>query len=334
MIPRVSVVMPVYNVAPHVEATISSVLAQTFTDFELLVLDDCSTDGTAAVVQAMRDPRIRFIQNARNLGRAGTDNAALPYVRGEYIAKMDGDDLCHPERLARQVAYLDSHPDVNVMGAWMQNFGASTYLNRYPTTPAAAQVLTLFTLPTGNPSVMLRTRLFREQGMTYDGSLRQTEDYDFFARYVRALRIATLPEALIQYRVPPDAVKTAILTERATVADEVRERLLRDWGVVTSERELRVHNTIAMLGRPLGDITLAEVEAWLRKLIAFNDQQPLFEPAALRQGLGERWFEVCYTHPQRRLGSVRHYGRSPLAAYFSLSGRQQLKFWLQAISRF
>jgi glycosyltransferase involved in cell wall biosynthesis len=334
MIPRVSVVMPVYNVAPYVAATIGSVLAQTFTDFELLVLDDCSTDGTAAVVQALRDPRIRFLQNARNLGRAGTDNAALPHVRGEFIAKMDGDDLCHPERLARQVAYLDSHPEVNVMGAWMQNFGASTYLNRYPTTPAAAQVLTLFTLPTGNPSVMLRTRLLREQGMTYDESLRQTEDYDFFARYVRELRIATLPEALIQYRVPPDAGKATILTERATVADEVRARLLRDWGVASTERELEIHNTIAMLGRPLGTITLVEIEAWLLKLISFNDQRPLFEPAALRQGLGERWFEVCYTHPQRRLGSVRQYTSSPLAAYFPVSGQRQLKFWLQAIRRF
>ena len=334
MVPRVSVVMPVYNVASHVEATITSVLTQTFTNFELLIFDDCSTDTTAAVVQAMHDPRIRFFQNSHNLGRAGADNAALAHVRGEFIAKMDGDDLCHPERLARQVACFDSQPDVNVVGAWMQNFGASTYLNRYPTTPAAAQVLTLFTLPTGNPSVMLRSQLFWEQGMTYDGSLRQTEDYDFFARYVRELRVATLPEALIQYRVPPDAVKTAILTERATVADEVRIRLLRDWGLACTERELWVHNTIAMLGRPLGDITLAEVEAWLLKLAAFNDRQPLFEPVALQRGLGERWFEICYTHPQRRLRGAKQFGRSPLAAHFPVSGSQQLKLWLQAVRRF
>lgn len=334
MVPRVSVVMPVYNVASYVEATINSVLTQTFTDFELLVLDDCSTDATAAIVQAMRDPRIRFLQNPRNLGRAGTDNAALAHVKGEFIAKMDGDDLCHPERLARQVAFFESHSEVNVMGAWMQNFGASTYLNRYPTTPAAAQVLTLFTLPTGNPSVMLRSKLFREQGMTYDGNLRQTEDYDFFARYVRELRIVTLPEALIQYRVPPDTVKTAILTERATVADEVRAQLLRDWGLAYTERELRVHNAIAMLGRPLGDITLTEMEVWLLKIISFNDRQPLFEPEALRRGLGERWFEICYTHPQRRLRGVQQFGRSPLAAHFSLSVSQHLKLWLQAVRRF
>jgi glycosyltransferase involved in cell wall biosynthesis len=336
MPPCVTVVLPVYNVALYIEATIASILEQTFTDFELLVLDDCSTDDTAARVQSIRDPRLRFIQNPRNLGRAGTDNAALPHVRGQFIAKMDGDDLCHPERLARQVAFLESNPDVNVVGAWIQNFGASTYLNRYPVSPAAAQVLTLFTLATGNPAVMLRTSLFWDQGLAYDNALRQTEDYDFFARYVRELRVVSLPKALIQYRVLPynNAAKTNILAERATVSDEVRARLLTDWGLIYSARELQVYNTIATLERPLGDVSLAEVEAWLQRLIQFNDEQPLFEPTALRQGLGERWFEVCYTHSQPRLGSILKFKRSPLARYFSPSGRQWLKFLAKAMTRF
>ena len=336
MPPCVSVVLPVYNAAPYIEATITSILEQTFTDFELLVLDDCSTDDTAARVQSIRDPRLRFIQNPRNLGRAGTDNAALPHVRGQFIAKMDGDDLCHPERLARQVAFLESNSDVNVVGAWIQNFGASTYLNRYPVSPDAAQVLTLFTLPTGNPAVMLRTSLFRDHGLAYDNALRQTEDYDFFARYVRELRVVSLPEALIQYRVLPrtNATKTNILAERATVSDEVRARLLTDWGLVYSARELQVYNTIATLERPLGDVSLSEVEAWLQRLIQYNEEQPLFEPTALRQGLGERWFEVCYSYSQPRLGSILKFKRSPLARYFSPSGRQWLKFLAKAMQRF
>jgi len=329
MVPRVSVIIPVYNVASYIEATITSVLAQTFTDFELLVLDDCSTDGTAAVVQGISDPRIHFIQNARNLGRAGTDNAALPHVRGEFIAKMDGDDICHPERLARQVTYLTQHPDINVVGSWMQNFGASTYLNRYPADAADAQVLTLFTLPTGNPSVMLRATLFRDQGLQYDEDLRQSEDYDFFARYLRQLRIHTLPEALIRYRVPPDAGKKRILTERATVADEVRERLLREWGVTYSARELYVHQAISMLGLET-PVLLTEVEAWLHKLLHHNEAHPLFEPEALRRGLGERWFEACYTYQQSRLGSLRQFWQSQLGQG-QPGGSQLLKLLIKSV---
>lgn len=331
---KVSVVLPVYNVAPHIRDTIKSLLNQTFQDFELLVIDDCSTDNTVERVRAMADPRVRLLQNPENLGRAGTDNAALQHVRGKFIAKMDGDDLCHPERLARQVAVLEQRPDINVVGSWMQNFGASSYLNRYPTEPEAAQVFTLFTLPTGNPSVMLRTSLFREQGMFYDAALRQTEDYDFFARYIRELRIVTLPEPLIEYRVPPDVRKKDILSERANVSDVVREQLLKSWGLTFTARELQVHNTIAMLERSAGDLTLAEIEAWLQKLLRHNDSQPLFEPAALRQGLAERWFEVCYTYQNPRLGSILQFQKSPLAAHVSLSSRQRLKFWVQALRNF
>ncbi|WP_375416588.1 glycosyltransferase family 2 protein [uncultured Hymenobacter sp.] len=329
--PRVSVVLPVYNVAAHITETIGSLLGQTYANFELLVLDDCSTDETAAKVQAIRDPRLRFIQNPRNLGRAGTDNAALAHVRGEFVAKMDGDDLCHPERLARQVAFLDQNPAVNVVGTWLQNFESSRYLARYPTTPAAARVMTLFTLPTGNPTVMLRTGLFEQQGLRYDATLRQTEDYDFFARYLRQLHVATLPAALVRYRVPPSVSKTQILTERAAVADQVRAQLLSAWNLPHTARELQVHNAISLLDRPLGDITLAEVDAWLRKLLHHNTEQPWFETAALRRGLGERWFEVCYTHAQPGLGSIRQFRSSALAAHFSLTAAQWLKFGARAI---
>lgn len=335
MAPCISVVLPVYNVANYIESAVNSILKQTFADFELLVFDDCSTDETAVKVQAILDPRLRFFQNNQNLGRAGTDNAAIPYLRGEFIAKMDGDDFCHPERLAHQVACLKSHPQVNMVGSWMQNFGASTYLNRYPTTPEAAQVLTLFTPPIGNPSVMLRASLFREGNMRYNATLRQAEDYDFFARYLRELRIVTLPEALIQYRVPAaaDTNRTIILSERATIANEVRARLLSDWGLVYTVRELHVHNTIAVLERPLGDVCLAEAEAWLCRLIRHNHERPLFEPAALRQGLGKRWFEVCYAHPQPRLHSIRQFEGSPLATGSSMVGSQRLKLWMKAIWR-
>ncbi|KAA9332272.1 glycosyltransferase family 2 protein [Hymenobacter busanensis] len=330
MPPLVSVVLPVYNVASYIESTVASVLAQTFENFELLVLDDCSTDNTVALIEQITDPRVRLIQNERNLGRAGTDNAALPHVRGEFIAKMDGDDVCHPERLARQVAFLQAHPEVDVVGGWMQNFGASNYLNRYPERPDDARVFTLFGLPVGNPTVMLRTRLLRHDGMHYNAALRQTEDYDFFARYAERLRVATLPEALINYRTFPDKQKT-VLGERTEVADLVREQLLTRWEIGYSPRELHVHNTIAMLHRPLGDVTLGEVQQWLLRLLQHNETQPWFEPAALRRGLAQRWFEVCYTHPQPWLGAIRAYRRNPLAEAWPLSAGQYLRFAVKGL---
>lgn len=329
--PLVSVVVPVYNVGPHIQETIASLLNQTYPAIEVLVLDDCSTDDTVARVQAIADPRVRLLRNPRNLGRAGTDNAALEHVKGVYLAKMDGDDICHPDRLSQQVAVLQQQPEINVVGSWMQNFGSSTYLNQYPELPADAQALTLFTLPTGNPSVLLRASLFQEQGMRYDDNLRQTEDYDFFARYVRQLRIYTVQAPLIQYRVPPDRQKKTILTERASVADTVRADLLTAWGVSFTEQELAVHNALAMLtvtGRP---VNLLEVEEWLQKLLLHNAGTPWFEQAALRRCLGQRWFEACYTFAPPRLQGATRFYQSSLAGAWKPTLKQHMKLWVRSV---
>jgi glycosyltransferase involved in cell wall biosynthesis len=328
---KVSVVLPVYNVAAYIKDTIESLLCQTFKDFELLILDDCSTDNTVAQIRSFTDPRIRLILNPHNMGRAGTDNAALAYVRGEYLAKMDGDDICHPERLAQQVAYLDQHPEVNIVGSFMQNFGASTYLNRYPALPADTRVLTLFTLPTGNPSIMMRASLFLQDGMRYDATLRQTEDYDFCARYIRQLQIATLQEPLIQYRVPLDAHKKDILKERADVSGLVRKQLLRQWGMKFSEREFAAYNFTAMLNCPSQDISLAEIAACLEKIIEYNEKVPLFDKDALERGVGQRWFEACYRYNQLHKGNATNYYQSSLSRYAPISIRQHIKLWLQIL---
>jgi glycosyltransferase involved in cell wall biosynthesis len=331
---KVSVVLPVYNVAAHIEETLNSLLNQTFQSFEILVFDDCSTDNTVDVVRRFTDPRIHVIVNEHNLGRAGTDNSAIRYVKGEYIAKMDGDDICHPERLAKQVAILEQRPEINVVGSWMQNFGDSDYLNRYPEHPADAQALTLFTLPTGNPSVMMRASLFQEQGMYYNAQLRQTEDFDFFARYLPQLRIYTVQAPLIQYRVPPNRHKKNILTERASVADTVRAELLTAWGIAYTEQELVLHNALAMLAAPMGfDVTLGAVDAWLQKLLAHNTNTLWFDTAALARCLGQRWFEACYTFAPARLQGAIQFYRSPLSKTWQPTAKQHLKLWIRSLQK-
>jgi glycosyltransferase involved in cell wall biosynthesis len=330
---KVSVVLPVYNVASYIEDTINSLLNQTFTDFELLIIDDVSTDDTAARVRSFTDSRIHLIVNSSNLGRAGSDNAALAHVRGKYIAKMDGDDRCHPTRLARQVAYLDRHREVNVVGSWMQNFGDNTYLNQYPATSAEARAFTLFGLPVGNPSVMLRAELLRQGGMYYNEKLRQTEDYDFFARYLERLVVVTLPEPLLEYRTFPSHQKV-VLKERDLVADQVRAQLLQHWGIPFTVRELHIHNVISILGRPLNNITFMEIEKWLLKLSVFNLSNTWFDQDALMKVLAQRWFETCYSHSLPKLGSLRAFYSSMLAKLASVPLSKQAKFLAYGVRSF
>jgi glycosyltransferase involved in cell wall biosynthesis len=328
--PRVSVLLPVYNVESYIQETLGSLLRQTFQDFEIVVIDDRSTDQTAERVSALNDPRIRLYTNQVNLGRAGSDNHGMTLVRGELVAKMDGDDLCHPERLARQVAFLDAHPDVDVVGSWVQCFGAGQMLFEYPARPADTRAGMVFNMTIGNPSVTLRMGRWQELGLRYDGQLRQTEDYDFFGRYLHQLTIANLPEALVNYRVLPQSVRPAVYEERLRVANEIRARLLTTFGVPFSARELHLHNTISHHPFSLGDLTLPEVHEWLWKLYTSNQQSGFAEPEAMLRAVAERWFLTCYLNPDKRTNSLREYRRQPLSRYYALPAKLHGKFLLKS----
>ena len=115
--PRVTFLLPVHNNAATVGETIQSILGQTFENLELVIIDDASTDGTADHLRSFRDPRIRLHRNAGNLELTRSLNEGLMLSRGQFVARIDADDICLPERAARQVAFLDSHPDVAVGGS-------------------------------------------------------------------------------------------------------------------------------------------------------------------------------------------------------------------------
>ena len=124
MTPLVSILMPVYNTAPYLREAMDSMLAQTFTDFELIVLDDCSPDNAQEILDTYTDPRIVRYRGERNVGLANVLNVGMEMARGKYIARMDSDDISLPDRLKVQVEYLESHPDIDLCSCAMQLFGA------------------------------------------------------------------------------------------------------------------------------------------------------------------------------------------------------------------
>ena len=120
---RVSVLMPVYRTnEEYLREAISSILAQTYSDFEFLILDDCPEDDRELIVKSYKDRRIKYLRNETNMGISESRNKLVDMARGEYLAVMDHDDVSLPERLEKQVNYLDAHPDVGVVGCWTDVF--------------------------------------------------------------------------------------------------------------------------------------------------------------------------------------------------------------------
>jgi glycosyltransferase involved in cell wall biosynthesis len=199
--PRVSVLMSAYNAMPYLPAAVESVLGQTFTDFEFVVIDDGSADGTAEYLRSVSDPRMRVITQA-NAGLAVALNHGIEHCRGEYIARMDADDISLPERFAHQVAFLDAHPDVGCVGTQTAPFG-DLKLGGNLNLPTEHEEI-YEALATGrhglvHPSVMMRTDLARKIGGYW--SMRVVaEDYDFFLRLGEITRLACVNRVLYHMR--------------------------------------------------------------------------------------------------------------------------------------
>lgn len=311
--PIVSVIMPVFNSEAFLDESIKSILAQEEVDFEFIIIDDASTDNSVEKIEGYqsKDSRVKLINNPKNGGRAACDNIGIKHARGKYIAKMDSDDICHPERLKKQVDVLENNPSFNVVGSFMQNFGDSTFLNTYPENPEMAKCLTLFTLPVGNPSVMLRAELFKVANLFYDENLRQSEDYDFFARYINELNVYNIQSALINYRTYNDTYKNHILQNRRKSALMIQHNLLTNWQVEFSPEEFDIHEFIAFGGNlSVDEKILYATRDWLLKLKRHNQNIRWFEVKSFEMMLAQKWFDTCYNRYPKKTNTFEVFNQA------------------------
>lgn len=201
--PAVSVLLAVHNDAGFVGATLKSILDQTFGGFELVLIDDASTDGTAALLQASGDPRVRYFRNEVNLGQVPSLNRGLRLCRGELVARIDGDDLCEPDRLAAQVKYLADHPDLAGCATWTTEIDENDQVigGLEPCAdPDHVRWSLCHTNRLYHPSMTVRRAVYDEAG-GYDPAYPATEDYELWTRLVAGgKRLGMVPQRLIRYR--------------------------------------------------------------------------------------------------------------------------------------
>jgi glycosyltransferase involved in cell wall biosynthesis len=210
--PRVTVLLATYNDEAFLAAAIDSVLAQTFSDFELFIVIDASTDRSRDIVESYRDPRVRLLVNETNLGLAASLNRGLAIIASEYVARLDGNDLCFPERLARQVAYLDAHHEVAVVGSQavlIDVAGRRIGEVRRPATELGMRWHRIFGSPLVHSSVMFRRAIVWDALGGYKEHFRLGEDFDLWNRLAKEHVIRNLGEVLIAYRDDPCSMSGA-----------------------------------------------------------------------------------------------------------------------------
>ena len=202
--PVISVILPAYNSENYVRQSINSILEQTYLNFELIIINDGSTDSTSKIIKSIKDPRIIYFENKINQGLIYSLNFGINIARGAFIARMDADDVSLYNRLEKQINFLKDNKDIGVVGSAFQPIDLNNKLLMNPiyrpVWPAAAEWFLLIGCPLAHPSVMFRTNLAR-QIKGYDENFPHTEDYEFWTRMVRITKICSLREPLILYRV-------------------------------------------------------------------------------------------------------------------------------------
>lgn len=316
--PKVTVVIPVYNREKYIGDAIDSILAQTFTHFELIVIDDGSTDRTQEVVQSYRDLRIRLVCNETNEGIPRTRNTGIRLARGEYLAFLDSDDRAYPERLAKQVAFLDSHPNYAAVGAWTEWMDEEgRYLKRAkrkPVLPDEIAAQRLFQQGIKNSASMARTAVLRNYG--HQEQFDVSEDFDLWARIAAKNRLANLPEVLVRHRMHRGRVTLEKAHRIKDTLLAIYASQLSTLGVAFTDIDLERHFLLRSMRKLkfTPDLVYVEwAEAWLLRLQAANQRALCYPEPSFSELLGRLWLKVCWhASTNLRWTAWRRFWRSPL----------------------
>lgn len=292
--PKISVVLTVRNGLPWLPEAVNSILDQSFKDFELIVLDNASSDDSLVWLQAQRDRRLRVVPNGQDLGIAGSRNKGLELARAPYVAVMDADDYAMPERLAVQYAFMESHPEVTVCGGALSIYDAPDVIWLPPVEHEAIRAQLLFASCIYNPTVMYKKEQICVYAGGYDASMPPTEDYDLWARLSMNpdARFANLPIILCRYRTYDTRQEYGELKYRK--ANLVREKLLHHIGLTPTDKEFAAHLALSLWSTTLSFSDIWACRKWLSKLyVAALNADPAYDREALRHELQYRWRKLC-----------------------------------------
>lgn len=292
--PKVTVLMPTYNVAPFIEEAIHSVLQQRYRDFSLLIVDDSSTDGTWERICQFDDPRICRIRNEQNLGLAENLNKGLSLIHTEYVARMDGDDIAEPDWLESEVRFLDSHPEVGICGGGFVVFGSRCYTVIFPSRAKDVAVNMLFECSITVPT--FRTAIVKEHGLRYRSDAFPAEDYRFWADCLEVTTCCNIPRVLFHYRMHPKQISTSLHEQQKRQSDAVRRIMLQRLNANISDKDTEYFIHHYVRGTITSQSDFRQMRRFSRRLLSLNRQGGQYHPSALRKRCRKQEVQTLYNY--------------------------------------
>lgn len=324
--PRVSVVMPVYNVALYIEEAIDSILSQTYEDFELIVIDDSSTDNTREIVSSYKDPRVILIKNEIKSGIANILNIAIKQARGEFIARMDGDDISLPNRLQIQIDFLDNNPSIALCSCALKMFGSDDKVWIREANFENIKISMFFHSPILHATSVFRKDVFIKNNLFYNQDTFPAEDYDLWSRSVLKCELINIPNILYLYRI--HNYQTTNDLNKVNVIRDIKIKYLlstiSDYEV--NEAEQFVDNFID--GKGLIKNNYKDLELLYRRVIELNERKHFFSSDLLEKRLKRHYQNQLFLNI-----SKSGFKKYSLSIFFKLRFSQVIKLCVSAFRK-
>ena len=324
--------MPVYNGQKYIREAIDSILGQTLKAFEFIIINDGSTDDSVRIIRSYIDPRIRLINNENNIGLIKTLNRGLELAKGEYLARMDCDDVSLPYRLEKQVDYLNKNPDIDTCGTWFTSFGRKRKkVGKTEERDEFIRSHLIFNPSICHPTVMFSLNSLRNYRLCYDEKYVHAEDYALWVRAMNFLKFANIQEVLYLYRIHPDSVSCSHSIIQERTANSIRKELLKKMNVNFSNKELQLHNDISNQNITYTRGFIWETANWLTKLHQTNLKTNFFPEPAFSEIIAKRWYRLCRSSQRIGFWTWKTFWNCSLSSFVAFPLKNRIGFTIKCI---
>ena len=293
--PTISVIMSAYNAEVFIQEAVDSVLNQTFQDFEFIVFDDCSQDRTIKILNSYEDSRIKLIANETNRGLTRNLITGMQIARGQYVARMDADDICLPNRFKHQLDYFTQHPEISVLGSAVTFFEGNDYefIGYQPETHDEIKVTLLLEFTMLHPSIMMRKTDFDEHGLTYDAAFECSQDHDLWTRAIQKLRFANMHEPLLRMRNHSGKIGIQHKSQQEELSNTIRLRQINELQVRYTKAEIDAFNLASGMVNKFSAQQLNPLESIYLRIIQANKICNIYNHKILQEQIATKYRGVC-----------------------------------------
>lgn len=306
-IPEISVIIPVFNAAPFLQESIESILNQSYSNFELIILNDKSTDESLEIIKKLqaKDNRITIIDKEQNVGPANLRNEGINAAKGTYIALMDADDIAAPTRFEKQIAIFKNNPEIGVCGTWFTFFGSEkNKIIKHNTNHDTIKVSFLHSCNIGNPTVMFKKEVLSD--LKFDNDYVPVEDYDLWSRLLAKTNFYNIPESLLDYRQHNNNISKTKIDNVNRAVRNVKINQLQNLGIDSTDPKIDFYLNAVSFKKRLSPEEITKTINASKFLLSQNEKSGYFNSQVLQKHITKNLIRTVRNAGSYNLSFFKH----------------------------